>query len=334
MDAGLQTNLVFLDFSIGFDSVNHHKLLFKLKLFGITSKLHDWFKDYLFGRFQQTTIHWATSTPLPVLSRVPQGSILGPILFLIYINDIADVVHLDSEMALYADDSKCFRVIKSLNDSLLLQSDLDNLATWSKTLDMDFKETKSTILSYTRKHHPAIQSYTLDELELQRVNEQKDLGILTTSSMHWSNHVITACSRANRTLGYIRRCSAEIDSLNARRTLYISLVRPLFSYGSQLWAPQKIKHINMMERVQRRATKFILKLPLRTNVYIKIGCQKQGLLHVTYWLEIRDFVLYVRMLKGETFPDNNDLVKIKKQVRSTRHNSTHISVFSQRHPVL
>ena len=87
------------------------------KLFGITGKLHDWFMDYLFNRFQQTTILGATSTPLPVLSGVPQGTILGPIL--IYINDIADVLHLGSGMALYADDSKFFRVIKSLNDSLL-----------------------------------------------------------------------------------------------------------------------------------------------------------------------------------------------------------------------
>ena len=210
-----------------------------------------------------------------------------------------------------------------------MQSDLDNLATWSKTWDMDFNETKCTILSYTRNHHPIIQSYTLNEFELQRVNEQMDLGILTTSSMHWSNHVISVCSKANRTLGYIRRCSAEIGSLNCRRTLYITLVRSLFSYGSQLWAPQKIKHINMMERVQRRATKFILKLPFRTKVSYKNWLLKLGLSPVTYWLEILDLVLYFRILKGETFPGNNDLVKIKQQVRSTRHNNTQSGILTE-----
>ena len=104
---------------------------------------------------------------------------------------------------------------------------------------MDFNRTKCTTLSYTRKHHTIIQSYRLNEFELQRVNEEKDLGILTTSSIRWSNHVISVYSKVNRTLGYIRRCSAEIGSLNARRTLYISLVRLLFSHGSQWWTPQK-----------------------------------------------------------------------------------------------
>jgi hypothetical protein len=132
----------------------------------------------------QTTVLWATSVPLSVLSGVPQGSILGPILFLIYINDIVEVVHQDSEMALYVDDSKCFRVIKSLNDSLLLQSDLDNLSSWSKIWDMDFNKSKCTIVSFARKQHPITQSYTLNGSELRRVNEQKDLGILITSSMH------------------------------------------------------------------------------------------------------------------------------------------------------
>ena len=329
MDVGLQTDMIFLDFSKAFDSVNHYKLLHKLKLFGITGKLHDWFNDYLSNRSQQTTVLGATSVPLPVLSGVPQGSILGPILFLIYINDIVEVVHQDSEMALYADDSKCFRVIKSLNDSLLLQSDLDNLSSWSKTWDMDFNKSKCTIVSFTRKQHPITQSYTLNGSELRRVNEQKDLGILITSSMHWPSHVTTVCSKANRTLGYIRRCSAEIGSLNARRTLYISLVRSLFSYGSQLWAPQKIKYINMMERVQRRATKFLLKLPFRTKLSYQKRLLKLGLLPITYWLEILDLVLYFRTLKGETFPENHGLVQIKQQIRFTRHNNTQSGVLTE-----
>ncbi|CAB3987788.1 RNA-directed DNA polymerase from mobile element jockey, partial [Paramuricea clavata] len=321
MDAGIQTDMVFLDFSKAFDFVNHHKLIFKLKLFGITGKLHEWLKDYLSNRSQQTTVLGATSMPLPVLSGVPQGSVLGPILFLIYINDIVEVVHRDSGMALYSDDSKCFKVIKSLNDSLLLQSDLDNLSSWSKSWNMDFNETKCAIVSFTRKHHPIIQSYSLNGSELRKVNEQKDLGILTTSSMEWSSHVATVCSKANRTLGYIRRCSAEIGSLNARRTLYTSLVRSLFSYRSQLWAPQKIKYINMMERVQRRATKFLLKLPFRTKVSYQKRLLKLGLLPLTYWLEILDLVFYFRTLKGEIFLDNNGLVQIKQQIRISRHNN-------------
>ena len=147
--------------------------------------------------------------------------------------------------------------------------------------------------------------------------------------MHWPSHVTTVCSKANRTLGYIRRCSAEIGSLNARRTLYISLVRSLFSYGSQLWAPQKIKYINMMERVQRRATKFLLKLPFRTNVLYQKRLLKLGLLPITYWLEILDLVLYFRTLKGETFPENHGLVQIKQQIRFTRHNNTQSGVLTE-----
>ncbi len=169
-------------------------------------------------------------------------------------------------------------------------------------------------------HHQKVVT-PLQDQELRRVNVQKDLGILTTSSMEWSSHVATVCSKANRTLGYIRRCSAEIGSLNARRTLYTSLVRSLFSYGSQLWAPQKIIYINMMERVQRRASKFLLNLPFRKKVPYQTRLLKLGLLPLTYWLEILDLVLYFRILKGEIFLDNNGLVQIKQRTRISRHNN-------------
>lgn len=132
--------MIFLDFFKAFDSANHHKLLIKLTAFGITGKLHALFKDYLTNRSQQVTVLGETSDPLPVLSGVPQGSILGPLLFLVYINEIVDAVNEGSEIALYADDSKCFRVVKTLNDALSLQSDLDNLSFWSKAWDINFNE--------------------------------------------------------------------------------------------------------------------------------------------------------------------------------------------------
>ena len=109
--------------------------------------------------------------------------------------------------------------------------------------------------------------------------------------------------------------------LNACRTLYTSLVRSLFSYGSQLWAPQKIIYINMMERVQRRASKFLLNLPFRTKIPYQTRLLKLGLLPLTYWLEILDLVLYFRILKGEIFLDNNGLVQIKQRTRISRHNN-------------
>ena len=131
LDRGQQSDITYLDFAKAFDSVSHSRLLLKLHRYGICGQLHEWFKDYLSNRVQRTILLGAISSPLPVLSGVPQGSILGPVLFLIYINDLPSVINQGTSIRIFADDTKCYRTIRDTSDCIALQSGPDRMFKWS-----------------------------------------------------------------------------------------------------------------------------------------------------------------------------------------------------------
>ena len=141
LDAGKQIDIIYLDMSKAFDKVDHTKLLGRLHQYGITGKLHDWFRSYLQGRKQQVTVLGATSRELPVTSGVPQGSLLGPILFLLFVDDLPNTVKT-SRVACYADDTKIFKSIDSITDCNALQSDLNDLVSWSESSGLIFNQSK------------------------------------------------------------------------------------------------------------------------------------------------------------------------------------------------
>ena len=150
VDAGKQIDIIYLDMSKAFDKVDHTKLLARLYQYGITGKLHDWFRSYLKGRKQQVTVLGATSRELPVTSGVPQGSLLGPILFLLFVDDLPNIVKT-STVACYADDPEIFKSIDSITDSNALQSDLNDLVSWSESSGLIFNQSKCKYQSITRK---------------------------------------------------------------------------------------------------------------------------------------------------------------------------------------
>ena len=139
MESSTQCDIIFLDFAKAFDSVPHQELLLKLRNLGITGKIWLWLQEYLTGRVQCVCMGTARSNLLPVLSGVPQGSILGPLLFLAYINDLPEVVK-HSLLLLFADDAKCLKRITDSEDSYLLQEDLNSLQQWSNSWKLIFKE--------------------------------------------------------------------------------------------------------------------------------------------------------------------------------------------------
>ena len=192
-------------------------------------------------------------------SGVLQGSILGPILFLLYVNDLPDAV-TNSTVACFADDTKIFRRIDSITDAMLLQDDINNLQSWSMSSGLVFNEGKCKSISITRRSQPIHHLYSIKGKERALIPAEKDLGIWIASDLTWSKHILDRCARANKLLGFIKRCSGEISDVRTRRTLYLSLVRSVFGYSSQVWSPQTVTLIQRMERVQRRATKYILNL--------------------------------------------------------------------------
>ena len=177
LDKNKQTDILYLDFAKAFDTVDHAILIEKLKWYGVTGQLIDWFSDYLKDTSQRVVIDSTASENLPVISGVPQGSLVGPLLFVIFINDLPDVIHEQTSTALYA-------------DCAIFQQDLTSLNTWSHESNMKFNASKCKVLTITRKKTPVIHEYHLGDVNIQRVQEEKDLGVTITRNPTWDSHVM------------------------------------------------------------------------------------------------------------------------------------------------
>ena len=179
---------MYLDFAKAFDSVDHSILLHKLKCYGVTGRLLNWLADYLNNRRQRVVVDGAASKWTPVTSGVTQGSILGPMLFIIFINDAPEIINNEAVPALFADDTKLYKNITSVNDCYQLQQTLTNLDTWSQDNNINFNGSKCKVLLVTRKKAPVYFPYHLWSKELLRVDDEKDLGVFFSSKLQWNLH--------------------------------------------------------------------------------------------------------------------------------------------------
>jgi len=215
--------------------VSHGIFLSKLWMSGITGILWTWFKDYLTHRHQQISINNINS--LPVVSGVPQGSILGPLLFIIYINNI----NHHSDILKFADDAKCFKhIIITGVDQLALQEDVNALVTWSGTTDMNFNLKKTVHLSFKRK---TATPYCMFETVISQQDSHKDLGIIISEDLSWNKHYSFITVRAYKILGLICRSISFPHCPSIMVKIYISLVRSQLLYCTQVWQPYLIiKH--------------------------------------------------------------------------------------------
>ena len=238
-----------------FDKVPHKKLIEKMKTLKINGYIINWVENWLTNRQQRVVIRGNESNWLPVTSGVPQGSVLGPILFLIYINDLEKGIN--SRVLKFADDTKIFRCIKSPADSLILQNDLNKLVEWSLNCHMPFNTSKCHSLHLG--HDNKKQVYYLSGERIHHTNVERDLGVLIQDDLDQSQQVGTVVKKANKILGLISRTYTN-KTKNNIIPLYKSLVRPLLEYALQAWRPYKQKDINNIESVQRRATRMISNL--------------------------------------------------------------------------
>ena len=253
---GNQVDVVLLDFSKAFDKVPHRRLAHKLHYYGVRDRTLGWIQAFLSGRSQQVVLEGAHSSPAAVLSGVPQGTVMGPLLFLAYINDLPDVVKF-SNTRLFADDTLLFRKICKPEDQNLLQADLDCLAEWEDTWQMSFNASKcNTICIPPSNRTPVIDpQYTLHGQTLQTVSASKYLGVTIQDDLSWSKHIESVAARGNRTVGFLRRnfqdCTTEVKAAT-----YTAMVRPTLEYASTVWNPHKQKDVQLLEKVQRRAARY------------------------------------------------------------------------------
>ena len=222
LDRGKEVDVIYLDMSKAFDEVSHKRILSRLRDFGFGANILKWFSSYLDNRYQQTTAFGVTSEPLLVTSGVPQGSILGPMLFLFYENDLTSAV-TDSNIKMFADDTKLFKEISSVADATQLNNDLSNFQKSSFNAGLKLNISKCKSMQITRKHHPIEFTNKLQcangEAVIERTEQERDLGVWTTSNLRWSKQVSEQCVRGNKMLGYIKRLTHNIKSLAARRTV-------------------------------------------------------------------------------------------------------------------
>ena len=223
-----QVDALLLDFSKAFDKVSHTKLLHKLDQYGVNGKTHKWISGFLHNRTQFVAINGTHSSTTPVTSGVPQGSVLGPTLFLLRINDIVDVPK--SNLRLFADDTVLYRAIKSQNDHQILQEDLHNITKWASDWQMDFNVSKCHLLRITNKRKPHEFTYSANSKVLTKLSQCDYLGIRCSETLRWDAHCSKVAAKANNTLGLIRRtlkpCSSEV-----KERAYMMLVRPTLEYA-------------------------------------------------------------------------------------------------------
>ena len=249
-----------LDFSKAFDKVPHQRLLHKLEFYGITGDTLSWLAAFLSDRSQQVTINGALSSPCKVNSGVPQGSVLGPTLFLVYINDIANGIQ--SQLRLFADDYIIYRTINTSEDHTTLQQDLNQLSKWATTWQMEFNISKCNILQISHLHTTSNYTYTMYETQLKSVKEHKYLGVWINEKLSWQTHILYTC---NRTLGFLKR-NLRTCPTYLKEQAYKQLVLPLLENCAPIWDPHHQTDINKLESVQCRAARFVLNKPWNNNL--------------------------------------------------------------------
>ena len=248
----------YLDISKAFDRVNHILLVEKLKNYGISGNLLSWLQDYLTDRYVQVQVDGALSERIPVTSGVPQGSVLGPILFLLFVNDIPELIH--SRILLFADDIKIWTRVKNVEDCYRLQHDLDALSDWSLKNKLPFNLKKCKMLQLGTSHN---YSYHLGSMNLEWASEEKDLGVWITSSLKSERNCVQVYNKTSRILGMLRRVFGHFTHKTLTFVMNTYL-RPVMEYAIQAWAPWQQKDKELFQRIYHRATKSVIGLHAKT----------------------------------------------------------------------
>ena len=246
---------IYLDFSKAFDTVPHRRLIGKLEAYGIRGNLLNWISAFLQNRTQEVVVNGSKSVASQVISGIPQGTVLGPILFVVYINDLLDSITSDGFM--FADDTKIFRRITTRDDALKLQEDIGKLEDWSNVWQLHFNHDKCHVLTMGKfENIQHAHRYVVYNNEIDHVFEEKDLGVTIDSDLRFEEHIARKIRVANALVGQIRRSFSYLDCDSFRR-IYTAFVRPHLEFAQTVWSPYLVKHINALENVQLRATKLV-----------------------------------------------------------------------------
>ena len=282
LEDGANADVLYLDYSKAFDKVNHTTLLRKLQHYGISGDLLRWIESFLVGRKQSVIVDGVPSQKGPVRSGVPQGTVLGPLLFVLYINDLPDRL-LHTKCKMFADDTKLHRKICTNDDRDLLIKDLDEVISWANANSMELNNTKFQLLQHGKSTHLK-KPYSLEgNIEVSNKCEVRDLGVMVDPGLTWKPHITETIKKAKTMASWVLRIfrTREQDHL---LSLYKTYVRSQLEYCSPLWSPQGIGEIQRLEAVQRSFTARI-----------------EGIENLDYWERIKHLGIYSLQRRRERY---------------------------------
>ena len=264
LDNGEHVVGIFLDFSRAFDTVNHTVLLKKLYYYGIRGNALEWFESYLSGRQQYVTYNGYTSSTKYITCGVPQGSILGPLLFLIYINDLQKVCNLSTPI-LFADDKNLY--YKSHDQSILekqINDELRQVSLWLKVNKLSLNVSKTPYIIFTRKSNTVTSvDIRIEKQAINEVNKTKFLGVIIDKKLTWKEHISYLSSKISSGIGMIIKAKKRLNK-DALVTLYYSFIYPYMTYCNHVWGTACITYLNKIIILQKKAIRIVCNVNRRT----------------------------------------------------------------------
>ena len=302
LDDRVQVHSIYTDFQKAFDSVSHELLLLKMQnFFGIFGDELRWFSSYLSDRHQRVVLQGVESDWVPVTSGVPQGSILGPSLFIMYINDLPSRLRY-SHCLMFADDVKLFKRVSSIEDCHELQTDLNSIADWCSEWNMKLNFTKCFFINFSLKRvNNILFSYSVNNNFIHSLSEIKDLGVYFTSKMSFSLHITKVVNRASRMLGFVRRTMLPFKDVKVLKVLYNSYVRSSLDYCSVVWSPNAKYLVDKIERVQKRFVKCLCRqsnIKYDSSDYLKL-CSHFQLTSLEHRRKVTDMAIFYKILHSK-----------------------------------
>lgn len=304
---------IFCDISKAFDRVWHRGLLSKLENYGIKGELLLWIESYLSSRKQKVFVSGVLSNEKNINAGVPQGSVLGPLLFLIYINDIAD--ELSGKARLYADDTSLSYSSSDLAEiEVVLNNDLKKLKEWATKWLVSFNPVKTEVMLISNIFHDYDLQLFYDDEQLNSVDIHKHLGVYLSANNKWTKHIDSIIDSASKQVSYLRKLKYKL-SKNTLSKLYCTYIRPLLEYGSEVWDGCTITDANRLEQVQLNAARIVTGLPVFASI--------RSLYYETGWETLanrrkhRKLVLMYKIINGEVPSYLTDLLPNRVNDTST-----------------
>ena len=301
---------IFIDFKKAFDSISHSKLLHKLNSYGLPLLVTKWIKSFLTGRTQQVKIGNSDtlSSSLPCTSGIPQGSVLGPILFILFINDLTNVCKF-SKLMLYADDVTLYATVNNIIDANRLQADLDSIALWSQEWQLPIN-IKKCLFMRIRSASKLDFVYTIGGVNLQLVEHARLLGIILSQNMSVTNQCDNVASQGLKRVFLLLNsfCSSNTSTMIS---LYKTYVRPILEYCTPAWSPYLLQDIDQLESVQRfftRSLPGIAQLPYHMRL-TTLGLQSLELRRIH-----RDCLYLYKMLHNIVDSKFNDMFTFRSDL--------------------